>query len=268
MFAAPLATVQATVIPQYGGTYSSWPTSWTSLTSAHDAESDIASNPQIDFVGDAVDPVLQTARDSNYVYFRIRVAVDDVVAGTFHDSVILYIDRVGWGGTIDFGLGWDSKSVDSTKHGLEFMKVGSTPVLWKDVLMDDWDGASGSKITTGATPDIGYNDGDGFVRTTGGVNTTNLGVTSYIDFAVSWDYLLNNGSALAADQTWNVQLGSLADRTDHNVLSHDIMGDTVTLNSSVTTGWVSANPVPEPASLPLWIACGSLGFVLFCRRRR
>jgi hypothetical protein len=64
-----VATSFGTVINQIGS-YSNWPTSWTSL-GGYDADNSLTET--LDFVGNATAPGLYYARSSSYIFFRMRV---------------------------------------------------------------------------------------------------------------------------------------------------------------------------------------------------
>lgn len=255
------------------GTFNNWTTEWTSL-GGYDANNGLG---EIDFVGDANDPGLYWADNGEYVFFRFRVAVGTVISTTFHDAHFLLIDvdnylyGSGFGTNIagrpDFGFAWDTKSNDNTKHGLEMSVFNTGANTWNGINMADIDGASGSKGTNdinGLISGSTFRTTDGYVRTIDGQSTANFGLTTFIDFAVSWNYLTNY-TPLAKGQTWNVTLASIANATDHNNLSGDI-GNGADPTGSITVGWIPAAAVPEPASA-LMIAFGG-GLIAFIRRIR
>lgn len=103
---------------------------------------------------------------------------------------------------------------------------------------------------------------DGYIRTIDGQSTTNFGDTTFIDFAVSWNYLGTNTN-LRSDQQWSVALVSIANATDHNAFNADFGGG-LKSTDSITLGWSAPVSVPEPASA-LMIGLG--GALLFLVRR-
>lgn len=94
--------------------------------------------------------------------------------------------------------------------------------------MDDVDGSNGGK----AAPDFnnGARTGDGYIRTVDNQSTTNFGITTFVDFAVSCAYLdyvkLNTSPVidLTCGQNLYFQLASINNANDHNNLTGDIGG--------------------------------------------
>ena len=251
---------QATVIYHCGGIYNSWPTTWSPITSLNDPD-DGLSYDHLDFVGDSYNPGVYYSSDANYLYFRVRVDAGTPASNTFSDSVIILVDNVNAGTTNipDYGFGWDSKSGDNANHGLELMTNTVQGATWGAMRMGDVDGNSGQKY---APPDFGYANGDGYIQTTDGQATTNFGTTTYIDFAISWNYLQAN-TTLGPGQTWRLQVASIDNANDHNLLRYDVAGNT----SPSTAGllWSSSFVIPEPSTFSL-LALG-LFSALFRRRR-
>ena len=237
---------QATVIYSCGGAYGSWPTTWVPLTSLNDPD-DALTRDYLDFVGDSDNPGVYYASDSSYLYLRIRVDAGTAVTNTFSDSIIVLIDDVNTGTTNapDYGFAWDSKSGDNTRHGLELMSNSVLGATWDSSRMEDVDASSGLKI---APPDFAYTGGDGYVQTTDGQSTTNFGTTTYIDIAASWSYLQAN-TTLEPGQTWRLQVASIDNANDHNLLRYDVAGNV----DPSTTGlaWSDAIVIPEPSTLSL-----------------
>ncbi len=186
-----------------------------------------------------MNPGAYWGENKDYLFIRMRVAISNAVAGTFHDSHWIYIDRVGFtngtaqGGMPDYALVWDSKSGDVSKHGLE-MQTGtnlSATTYWSQMSLADIDGSMGGKT---APPDINTN-GNGFIRTVDMQATTNFGFTTFIDFAVSWSYLSSN-TVLGRGQSWRLQFGDRNDANDHNFPQDDIAGG-ASAGSVVTNSW-------------------------------
>lgn len=242
----PLLSSQATLIYNVGGVYSSWPATWIPVTSLNDPD-DALTRDHLDFVGDASNPGVYYASDSSYLYFRIRVDAGTAVTNTFSDSVFVLIDDVNTGTTNrpDYGFAWDSKSGDNTRHGLELMSNSVLGTSWDSSRMEDVDASSGLKI---APPDFANSGGDGYVQTTDGQATVNFGTTTYIDIAASWSYLQAN-TTLDPGQTWRIQVASIDNANDHNLLRYDVAGNV----DPSTTGlaWSDAIVIPEPSTLSL-----------------
>lgn len=273
------AVGHASELVWFGGTKSSWPSSWTALTSLNDPSdyADSASQDRVDFVGDGTYPGAYWAEDSSYIYFRVRVDVGTVTNDpwnkrTFSDTVHILIDYNQTGDLPDYGFSWDTNQDSgdsSTNHGLEMTILGTSGTTWNAVKMDDIDGNSGQKLTR----DINGNGrtGDGYVRTIDSESTTTFGTTTFIDFAVSWDYLTNSAKGntnLAPGQTWRIALGSIYNANDHNNIDTDIAGGS-SPSSSVSSGWSDTfgpKGVPEPSSFVVLGAIVLSGYV-GCRLR-
>jgi len=228
-------------VDQFGGHYVSWPAdgAWTPLPGINDQNDGQAA--RLDFVGDAANPGGYTARDADYIYFRMRVAEPTVTSGTYSDTVMVLIDKPGIGNADrpDYGFAWDSKSGDNTRHGLEMMIPAVVwNQFWNQNRMDDIDGSSGQKYSRDINGD--GRTGDGYIRTVDNQGTANLGVTSFVDIAVSWDYLENplkgNTSLSHTDAPWRVTFASIQNATDHNPLSTDIAGG-ANPSDPTTVGW-------------------------------
>lgn len=116
------------------GTYNSWPSSWKALSGVNDPI-DTGISAENDIVGDASNPAGFYASDSNYVYFRMQVYTPTYSTTIFQDAHYVMIDIVGAqlnqaAKTLntaaddhlpDYAFAWDSKSNDSTAHGLEMV---------------------------------------------------------------------------------------------------------------------------------------------------
>ena len=254
-----LSTVAACVLPvsadtlnQFGGTYANWPTDWTPISGINDAK-DTGIAAQLDFVGDSAFPGGYWTMDANYVYFRARVAAATVTTSTYRDTIWVLIDKVGYGaddGRPDYGLGWDSKSNNNNNHGLEMQILQTKGDSWQHTRMDDIDGSDGQKLTrdingTNST----QRTGEGYVRTIDSQNTTTFGMTSFIDFAVSWSYLSDpakGNTALGKNQQWKITFGSIANATDHNPITADVAGG-ANPSDPVTVGWTKSLTAPAIA---------------------
>ena len=258
------ATGFGTMVNQVG-TYNNWATSWTAINSANDPV-DAGVAGYLDFVGDTANSGLYTARDASYLYFRMRVNTATFTSSTASGAHLLLIDVVGYGTNgIDYALAWDSKSNDNTKHGLEMCVTSKNGPTWGVSQVDDIDGNQGSKGTNdinGLINGSTYRTTDGYVQTIDGQTTTDLGVTSFIDFAVSWNYLTTYTN-LRSNQTWKIALASIAGATDANAFNADIGGG-VSKTDLISTGWSAPVAIPEPASA-LMIAFGG-GLVILVRR--
>jgi len=204
------------------------------------------------------------ASDTSYLYFRVRVNATGTTADAWQDTIWILVDKVGQGvtNTPDYGFAWDTKGRylpdQNQEHGLEFQINGTTGSSWDTVRMEDIDGNAAKKISP---PDFNTT-GDGYVRTIDGQQTSAFGLTTFIDFAISWNYLSAH-STLAADQAWRIQLGSLANATDHNPITGDVAGGASP--SSSISYWSDPIAIPEPASILMISVVGVLG--LFIRRR-
>ncbi len=253
-----LSNASAAIIQWYGpaagpGGTNAWPTAWTAIPSMNSpVNSGIAG--ALDFVGDAQNPGFFMAQDAAFLFFRMRVDVATVAANgtTFTGAHLVLIDVVGWNypvigqeGKPDFSLAWDSKSNDPTNHGLEMQIPDTLGFKWKDIKMDDIDLNNAKKI---APPDINTT-GQGFIRTVDSQPTINFGDTTFIDFAVAKSYLSANADLNhILTSELRIQLGSIANATDHNLLNADVAGG-YTLDSDVVTSWGATVPEPSTAGL-------------------
>lgn len=250
------------------GSYNNWASEWTAISSLNDAD-DALTEERLDFVGDSSNAGASWADNGTHLFFRLRV---NDAAAVFSDTLLILIDvenyLYGAGfenddpHTPDFSLAWDSNQIQSN-HGFEMLVRDATGSLWSDIQMTDLDGSNGQKETNDINGDVSGRGYDGYIRTLSNQGTVNFGDTTYIDFAVSWNYL-EAYTALARGQTWNVALGSIASATDHNRIDADVAGG-ANPQSLVTLGWSDPIVVPEPATITMLSLVGVLG--LFIRRR-
>lgn len=237
-----------------GGPVSGWDTGtdsipWSAINSLNGSvNTGIAG--QLDFVGNTNNPGAYFANYGGFLFFRMRVNVGTVTPTTFSDSHLVLIDVLGWnyptnGQTDkpDFGVAWDSKSSDPTRHGEEMQipaTLGPTNAIWKDISMDDIDGSAGDKI---APPDINTT-GQGYIRTIDGQAAISTNNTTFIDFAVARSYLnpipvpsgANTNLVNILNHDFRLQFASIANATDHNKINGDVAGP-YTLDSTVTNSW-------------------------------
>lgn len=226
------------------GSYSGWDSlSWEAINGLNDGRDGVAA--EVDFVGDSSNAGAYWTDNGTYVFFRVRVDVGTVDAGTFGDSHLLLID-IDDSLTPDYGFVWDSKSHNENEHGLEMQIANTIGTYWSGTKMDDIDLSAAKKLTNDINGDISGRGYDGYIRTVDGQTTDNFGDTTFIDYAVSWSYLEAN-TGLAKEQTWNITLGSIANATDHNNIKTDIAGG-VNPSDLTTTGWVA---IPEPTVISL-----------------
>jgi hypothetical protein len=244
------------IINQYGGTYDSWPTTWQPIVGLNDPDDGV--QEQLDFVGDATDGGAFWAVNGDYMFFRMRVDIGAVPAGTYHDTVMIIVDKTG-DGVPDYAFSWDTKGAELNQHGMELNIPDVSGTSWSTTKMDDIDGNVAKKI---APPDLNTS-GDGYLRTVDGQNTGNFGTTTYIEWAVSWDYLSTN-TTLGFGQTWRVQFGSISDATDHNFITEDVAGNRNPTDTGLN--WSQEFTNPEPGSLSLLAL--ALGSLALSRRRR
>lgn len=260
----------ATTVSQVNGNYANWPIQWTVISSANDPiDSGVAG--RLDFIGDNLNPAGYWARDNSYVYVRARVNTSTVGAGTYSDSLLVLIDVAGMGtaNLPDYAFAWDSKSGNNASHGLEMGILNTSANTWNGINMKDLDGSSDSK----GTNDINGNSrtADGYVRSVDSQSTVNFGTTSFIDYAVSWNYLVSY-TGLNSNQTWSLAFASISSATDHGNLGQngDISG-TANPTSFISVGWTepfaaNGTVVPEPSTIAL-LGFG-LGALFSCASRR
>jgi hypothetical protein len=261
----------ATTTEQYGGHKDSWPSSWTTISGLNDQDNGL-SDDFLDFVGDATDPGAYVAWDSSYLYFRMRVDVGTANALTWEDCVMIVLDSADSDTTPNWGISWDTygqKNIKDIDHGLEMNVPNTTGSTWAGTKLHDLDGVIANKI---APPDFRYIGGDGYVRTVDSQSTSNFGTTTFIDFALSWEYLNTATSGqLVPGTSWNIQLVSIANNTDHAFINADVAGglspsSSLTYSAYLQLGDAPAPPeetVPEPATI-----IGALGGILFMAWRK
>lgn len=229
-----------------------WPT-WTAVNSLNDTD-DGLTNAKIEFVGDSTNPGMYFgSTTAGYKFFRVRVQYDGTVTNTsFTDGAIIILIRNTAPGPTDslpqYGFAWDFKSNNVLAHGLEMMKYSSGTGTWSAITMDDVDGDSGKKLPPDFNNVTDDRSGDGYIRTVDSESTTNFGTTTFVDFAVScnylnylYDYYASNKIDLRCGGTWYLQLASIDNATDHNALKGDI-GKNLSPSSSVVGGWSDAQP--------------------------
>ena len=129
--------------------------------------------------------------------------------------------------------------------------------------MTDVDGDTGNLFSKGPEDFNGDGrTGDGYLRTIDNVvpedsENTVFGKTTFIDFAISWEYLTTySTTGLGPGQTWQVALGSIANANDHNLIKTDVAGGASPSSDipSVPSGWsdpIQTQAVPEPSSIAL-----------------
>jgi len=207
-----------------------------------------------------------------YAYFRLRVDEGTFTAGDWADTISIMIDGDA-NGTTDYALAWDTKGEDAgVVHGLEFQVVKTDAATWGGTDFDDVDKDMGKKLVNWTTCDTGkgcwYVDIPyvawlyepdattdyyfaGFMRVVDGQSAGIWGTTMFIDVAVSWDYLIAASTAahgkssslpiLSSSSNWRLQMGSIADATDHNAFNTDAAA-----NSTIATSpklWSSNTPL-------------------------
>ncbi len=225
----------AAIYHHFGPSSFTWPTDsqWIVLSALNDPD-DGLTKEYLDFVGNSNYPGFYYHVGVNYIYFRIRVDFDGTVSSsTFNDTVMIMLDR-GGDGSLDYGFAWDSKEAG---HGLEMMVPNVNGSTWAATRMDDLDNNSAQKV---APPDINTS-GDGYIRTVDGINTSDFGNTTFIDIAVSWTYLYSQ-TLLRKDETWGIQLGSIANANDHNFIDYDVAGNKAPGDARTFPGSISTGP--------------------------
>ena len=272
-----MSAAQYNYYPYEGITYSSWPTDplWKALpglevdpseTGLHDERQDL--------IGTTANPCAFWAADKTYLYFRMRVHLADPGAFTnWQDSMFAYVDQVGKG-TVnkpDYAFAWDTKGPAGNAgaikdHGLEMQVLSTFSDKWNGVTTDDIDGKVAEKVSP---PDFNLT-GNGFVRAVTGGAVISGNNTSFIDFAISWNYLESQTSLRQSGQTWRIQMATSHEATDHVAPNEDVIGGTTTasLPADISTAFWSSPisvTIPEPTALLLLGAAGTLGLA---RRRR
>ncbi|HEX5790436.1 MAG TPA: hypothetical protein VFY13_04745, partial [Luteolibacter sp.] len=245
------------------GTGHNWNVTWQAISGQNDGTDGVSG--ELDFVGDNSNPCLYTADDGSYIHFRMRLATATAGASTFSGAHMILIDRVGYtvaGGTgtntngslPDFAFSWDSKSNSAAAHGLEMSILSTRSNTWNGINFNDLDTSNSSK---GAN-DIngGGRSMDGYVRCVDSQATVNLGTTTFLEFAVSWNYL-ETYTPLARGQQWLIGAASIANATDHNNLNADIAGGAT--NSDPTT--IGMTSIPEPGIVAICTVCALCALV-------
>ena len=290
------------------GTYGNWATEWTPIVGTNDPD-DGLKDAHLDYVGDRSNPAGYWATNGTYLFFRMRINDGDLSSNPFSDAHLISINILGQNmgitkhlvagpddGVGDYAFSWDSKSKDSTNHGLEIgIRSARGALIWGDVAFDNIAGESNTvdtgngdtgnrKSGNGDTGNRKKDDGDkddrdkdlkekaindingdgrtedGYIRTIDSQSTTNFGMTSFIEMAVSFAYLEAYTEVDFWTQEWEISFASIANDTANNSISADVSG-WINTDGLVTTGWT---PVPEPATLALF----SVGGMALLRRRR
>ncbi|MCS7337962.1 MAG: hypothetical protein NZ739_06945 [Verrucomicrobiae bacterium] len=245
------------------GKYTNWPTAWVPIPGLADPNDNLT-RYWLDFVGDTTYPVGYWTATHDYVFFRMRVR-SNAPPSNFSDSVFVLIDVVGDSQEYvpQFGFVWDSNQ-RVQDHGLEMVKLGTLGTTWGATTMDDIDNSSGQKLSNDING--GGRTTDGYVRLTDSIPAGGFGTTTFLDFAVAWNYLTNYTS-LAPTQRWRITFASIDNANDHNQLRYDIAGGAGP-TSPVTNGWSGVITIPEPA-LPAQFAlvAGLIGFAAVVSKR-
>ncbi len=261
------------------GSYSGWDSiAWKTLSGVNDNNDGLS--PENDVVGDATDPAGYWAKDSSYVYFRMRVASGTYAPTTYQDAHLVMIDIAG--GQVnpttnvldttkddhlpDYAFSWDSKSNDTSIHGLEMSirQDWAQGALWNGINFNDLDGVNGGGSKGSVDINGGGRTTDGYLRVVDGVGTTNFGTTSFIDYAVSWSYLSTYTQLTQAQMDngqWRIAFGTIHAATDHNNLT-EVSGN-VSMSASAGTGMTTL-AIPEPATGTILIVTG---LAVLARRR-
>jgi hypothetical protein len=257
------------------GSYENWATEWTSISGVNDQDNQL-DKAYLDFVGDSSDSGGYWARNNDFLFFRARVNQGTLASNTFSDSVFFAINVVGENmdpatkhlvsgpddGKADYSLSWDSNQLEKN-HGFEMsIRSSQNGPNWDDFQFDDIDGSSGQKGSDDINGDISDRGYDGYIRTIDSQSTTNFGSTSFIDLAISFDYLTNYTDLDFDSQTWKMTFGSATNATDHNPVSYDVAGG-VSPTDSATSGF--SVPIPEPTTMGL-LAIG--GAIILLKRRK
>ncbi|MBN2161842.1 MAG: PEP-CTERM sorting domain-containing protein [Pontiellaceae bacterium] len=262
-----VSTGFGTIVEQIGS-YNNWvqDADWTPLTALNDAQDGMAYGEE-DFVGDALDPAFYWADNGSYLFFRMRVYTATADIDTFNGTHTILIDLdnylygTGFGtdsasSQIDFALTWDSKNAPE-EHGFEMSVAGVNATTWSKTKLDDIDG-----ITTKGDNDINGagRTTDGYIRSVDGQATANFGDTTFVDFAISWNYLTNY-TDLAPGQTWDIAAATIENAQDHAFLTGDIAGG-ASPASALSSGWTTVEAIPEPATLVLIAIAGCGGLAV------
>jgi hypothetical protein len=226
------------------GSYTNWPTTWIPLNNLNDPNDGLGKS-QLDFVGDSTNSVGFYASTNGYVFFRQRLKINSANRGQFNDSHFVLINLVGTNygytsttddGFPDYAFAWDSfNNVKASDHGLEMQVRGFGNPTWAESYMSDIDTNSDIK----GTFDINGNSRttDGYLRVISDQNTTNFGLTTFIDYAVKWSYL-QTYTTLNSNQTWKVTFASLDNGNDHSVIANGDITGGINPSSPTTNGWM------------------------------
>lgn len=232
-----------------------WPANWAPINGLNDGTASGGGYPQWDFVGDTTNPGFYMAKGpgptgaGDYLFFRMRVAYTGTAgtpsgttpAAPFDNGSLMVLIQKN---TTDNGVKqpqwaftWDAASQDASKHGMEMQVYGSggSGSAWSATTMNDVDGNGSGK----SVPDFNAGrTGDAYIRTVDTQSTTNLGVTTFVDFAISCNYLTyvsdytnnRNGYSgwsgakvdLSCTDTLYFQLGSIVPQNDHAAIGYDV----------------------------------------------
>ncbi len=239
-------------VVQHIGNYTGWGSvTWNALNGLNDSVDGNAG--QLEFVGNTTTPGAYWGMDNNYVFFRMRLDVGS--NPSFSDSHFVLIDIMG-DYSPDYAFAWDSKSTDQTAHGLEMLVFDTSDGTWGGTKMDDFDGHGGQKLAKDINGD--GRTTDGYVQSTDNVGSAGdpFGTTTFLDFAVSLSYLSNYVPALVQNTDWRVQFASIANSTDHNLLSADIAGGQSPSSAITAASWTTV-AIPEPAVATLILGFGA-----------
>jgi len=240
------------------GSYANWPITWIPISSLNDPDDGLTAG-QLELVGDTSNPTVQYALTPNYICFRLQVQYAGVVVPpgspnpTFNDTHMIMVDLANYTNPLttsnrpDYAFAWDSQATPITKHGLEMMVPSTIGNTWDALRFADIDGQNGDKI---APPDFGAGTTDGFVRTIDGQATANFGTVTYVDYAISRSYLSNNVPAMITNSVWRIQIGTIANKNDHNAISADVAGG-AGVGSTIDTTWSAPITIPEPSTAAL-----------------
>lgn len=270
-----------TIASQYGGTWNAWPTVWTAISSLNEG-TDTGVASYLDFVGNTASPLASYALTSNYICFRLQVDANAYSSSWVGSTFMILVNAVGYNNPLnltnqnaapDFSFAWDN-NVAAQNHGLEMQIPSTLGNTFKDLRMADLDGNSGQKITnmTTVTPtlanDFRLTGGDGYIQTVSGHDAGTLGTTTYIEIAISRAYLTANVPALAANSSWQIQLGTIPNANDHNAITGDVAGGLTPDSTIISTAWSDPINVPEPSTNALLFLAGGMALVALRQRSK
>ncbi|NLF39147.1 hypothetical protein GX586_06865 [bacterium] len=175
------------------------------------------------------------------MFFRTRVHTN---VSAFSDSISIFVDAVGSGpeNVPEYGFAWDTQGSPASSHGLEFMISNVAGSTWATTELNDLDANSGQKYSP---PDFALTGGEGYIRVIDSQPTTNFGMTTLIDWALSIN-VITARTALTMSQ-WRIQLGSRQNATDHNPPTGDVAGTHNPTDPGLS--WSAAFKVPEAGLL-------------------